>query len=225
MKNTTWPFVLAATAGLAAAQAAIITEISIPVGSQDAGCYPVWHGVYSVSAPIDPAVGVGNLVNPDPISAFSLHDHVYVSPYAPDPSRAIVTYQFSSPVTVSELELVQHANGITQVEGFVGNSPGSLASIGSVFGPDGDVTGYGYFAEGRNYVFDFNNTTAGTYFQFVVRKTNIDNGWANYRAYPRDENGGRFGLVEVPEPHEYTMVVVLGLLGLAVRHRRGRAKA
>ncbi len=165
---------LVGLAGVVGAQAALINQISIPLGSQDGGCFPVWHGVYSVSAPVDTSLGIGNILNPGPISgsAFTLHDHVYVSPYAPDPARAVVTYVFDFPVTVSELEVVQHANGITQVEGFVGDSLASLSSIGSVFGPDGDVSGYGYFAEGRDDVFDFNNTTAGTVFQFVVRKTN-----------------------------------------------------
>lgn len=214
-------------AGAVGAQAALINEISIPVGSQDAASFPVWHGVYSVSAPIDTSLGIGNILNPGPFAAnaFTLHDHVYVSPYVPDPARAVVTYVFDFPVTVSELEVVQHANGITQVEGFVGNSLGSLSSIGSVFGPDGDVSGYGYFAEGQDYVFDFNNTTAGTVFQFVVRKTNVGNGWANYRAFPRGEHGVRFEpqTRAVPEPQEWVLLSGVGLLGFAVwrRHNPG----
>jgi len=65
-----------------------------------------------------------------------LEDHVYISLNVLDPSRAVVTYHFDGSVIVTGLEVEQHGNGITKVEGFSGNSLASLASLGeaSIFG-------------------------------------------------------------------------------------------
>lgn len=198
-----WPHLLIlASASMTATSAPLISELAILPGSQDAGCYPVWDSFYSATAPIDTSLGIGYLLNPGPISggAFTLHDHAYIAPHVPDPGRAVVTFRFDAPATVDQLEIVQHANGISMIEGFVGDSPGDLVSIGSVFGPDGDVTGSAYFGEGSSYVFDFDNTLAGTYFQFIVAKTSLAEGWATYRAFPRDEDGLRFDLRDTPVP-------------------------
>jgi hypothetical protein len=204
--------------------AQVITSISIPVGSQDGGCYPVWDNVYSISAtpptPLDVNSGIGWLVNPGTSNYpnFTLHDHVYTSPNVPDPARAVVTFTFDVPVIVSGLDIVQHGNGITRIEGFAGNTTNTLASIGSVFGPSGDVTGSVQFSEGQEQFFDFGNTTqSGTFFQFIVRKTSLNDGWANYRARPQ------FTAVNtVPEPGVMaTGLILFGGLGIALfRSRR-----
>ena len=172
--------------------------VSIPVNSQNDICHPVVDDVWSVAAPPYPLnvnLGIGYLINPDesfvPMVAenFSMHDHdffdnsrpaVMLAPYIPDPTRAVVTYTFDESVVVDQLEINQHTNGITQVEGFVGDSLESLVSIGSIFGPDGDVTGVEYFTETQSYVFDFDNETAGSIFQFVILKTSHATGYAAY---------------------------------------------
>jgi hypothetical protein len=142
---------------------------------------------------LDVNIGIGFLINP----AFSLgetltlHDHVYVAPQIPDPTRAVVTYQFDEPVVVDKIEVIQHTNGITQIEGFVGDALESLTSIGAVFGPSGDITGSFVFLEGQSYVFDFNSTQAGRFFQLVIRKTSLSDGYGSYRAYPLDSDGNR----------------------------------
>lgn len=179
-------FLVAATL-LTQAYALSIVGVSIPVGSMDASSHPLNDNVWSVSAPpfpLDVNTGIGFLINPVLGGIFSLHDHVYVSSNIPDPARAVVTYQFDEPVIVDQIDIIQHTNGITQIEGFVGNTVASLASVGTIFGPSGDVTGGGVFAEGQSYVFDFNNSQAGTFFQFVIRKTSLSNGYASYRAFP-----------------------------------------
>src|SRR5260370_40064760 len=134
--------------------------VSIPVNSMDGACHPVSDNVWSVSAPPFPLtvnLGIGFLVNPAFAlpEAFTLHDHVYVASNIPDPTRAVVTYLFDQRVVVDKIKVIQHTNGITRIEGFVGDTPGSLTSIGAVFGPSGDVTGGFVFTEGQPYLFDF----------------------------------------------------------------------
>jgi hypothetical protein len=209
---------------------AAITGVSIPVDSSDWGNWStVDGGVWSVQAPPYPLntnLGIGHIVGPEATGygQFSLHDHVYISPNIPDPTRAVVTYTFDASTIVKGVELIQHTNGITQIEGFYGNSPSSLTSLGSVFGPAGDVTGSGSFAEFSSSKFDFGNTTnAGTVFQFVVRKTSLENGWANYNAYPLDVSGNRIApaLAPVPEPDEYLMMLMgAALVGFQVQRKK-----
>jgi hypothetical protein len=114
----------------------VITAVGIPEDSIDAGGHPVTDDVWRVSVPppypLDTSTGVGYLLNPSESNDYSLHDHVYAAPHVPDPNRAVVTYEFSEPAVVDQIEIVQHTNGITQIEGLVGNSVGSLVSIGSV---------------------------------------------------------------------------------------------
>ena len=204
---------------------AAITGVSIPVGSQDGPSWPVWDNVYSVVAP-NFNLGIGHIVGPQVTSgygSFALHDHVYISPNVPDPSRAVVTYTFNASTIVKGVEIIQHTNGITRIEGFSGNNPSSVISIGSVFSPAGDITGPGSFAELSSSTFDFGNTTqSGTVFQFIVRKTSLDNGWANYNAYPLDINGNR---IPVPEPEEYLMMLIgAGMVGYRVKRKNALCK-
>jgi len=120
-----------------------------------------------------------------------MHDDHYVSANVPDPTREVVTYHFDQSTVVRQLEIIQHANGVSKIQGFVGDSVDSLVSIGDVFGPSGDITGGSAFADGSSQVFDFNNAVAGTWFRFVVTKTPLSNGFALYRAYPLDAAGQR----------------------------------
>ncbi|MBL9175144.1 MAG: thrombospondin type 3 repeat-containing protein [Verrucomicrobiales bacterium] len=175
-----------------------IVGISVPVGSFDTPSYPVNDDAWSVTAPPFPfndALGIGWLINPSEPELYSLLpmiDHVYVAQNVPDPSRSVVTFTFDHPVVVDQLELIQHQNGITQIEGLVGDSPDALTSIGTVFGLRGDITGASRFPEGEHDLFVFNNTLAGTVFRMQIRKTSFDAGWANYRTYPRNQSGERF---------------------------------
>ncbi|MDO8348783.1 MAG: hypothetical protein Q7T30_01000 [Planctomycetota bacterium] len=174
----------------ASAQGAL-SAVSIPTGSQDAMCWPVLHNVWSVTAPpypFDSSLGIGFIVNPQN-TAFALHDHQYTSPNVPDQTRAFIDYTFRWPVVVTGVEIVQHANGITRVEGLVGNTLLGMQSIGAPFGPSGDVTGPNVFAEQSHQRFHFPAPTCGTRLRVFVRKTSLDNGWANYSICPFDASG------------------------------------
>ena len=83
---------------------------------------------------------------------------MYSAEYVPNPTRAVVTYQFYAPAVVDQVRVMEHANGIRAIEGFVGDSLGSLVSIGTV-----DI-GEGSYTELAMFTFDFNNATAGRYF-------------------------------------------------------------
>ena len=177
-----------------------IVGISVPADSFDSPSLPGNDNAWSVAAPPFPfndALGIGWLINPQEPELYSLMsmiDHKYVDSdhNIPDPSRSVVTFKFDHPVVVGQLELIQHQNGITQIEGLVGDSLDALTSVGTVFGLRGDITGPSQFTEGYNDLFTFNNTLAGTVFQMQIRKTSFGAGWANYRTYPRSPSGDRY---------------------------------
>jgi hypothetical protein len=126
-------------------------------------------------------------------SEFTLHDHQYTAqPYVPDPNRAVVTYTFAEPIVVDQLEIIQWPDGVTRVEGFVGDALGSLTSIGNIFGPGGG------FGDGDSYVFDFDNAIPGSIFKFVITETSRADGYAVYRAFPRLADGTRITAQLVP---------------------------
>jgi len=169
-----------------AIEAVIITEASVPVGSMDGVCW-AWNG-WSSAPPS--SGGIGLILDSSYSYLFSLHDHQYIAPNVPDPSRAVVTYTFDSPAVVTALQLELHVNGIDMLEGFVGNSLNNMTSIGTVIGS----LGLGHFSEHSLDTFTFNNTMSGTIFEFVVRHTAAGDGYANYTAIPE------FHAVAVPEP-------------------------
>ena len=222
--------------GIGQIEGAVITGVSIPVNSQNDVCHPVVDDVWSVGTPPYPLnvdLGIGNIINPGsfvPMVAeeFIFHDHdnlagqppVMLAPHIPDPERAVVTYTFNEPTVVDQLEILQHTNGITNVEGFVGDSIDSLISIDSIFGPAGDATGQFYFVETQSYVFDFDNSTAGSIFQFVIRKTSFSEGYAAYRAFPRNADGVRYSAATVPEPTTFCMLLMGVIVSLLFRRRK-----
>lgn len=204
---------------IAASANGAIVGISIPEGSMDAFCRPRNESVWSVTTPPYPFPidsGIGFLVNPSVpgTSDFVLHDHVYISSFIPDPNRAVVTYTFDVPTAVDQIRVMQHGNGIREIEGFVGDSPDLLTSIGTA-----DV-GPGPYPELSTSVFDFDNSTSGLYFQFVVRETSLSNGWASYRAYPFDANGA--GILPIPEPASLGLFAVGALTVLRRRRQAAR---
>src|SRR5262249_6618087 len=116
-----------------------IVSVSAPPDSSDLYAWAFDTGIYSIAFPIkDPQhIGIGYIVEPEPfprnwsrMTDFVMHDHMYVAPGVPDPRRANITYHFDAPAKISEVLIVQHTNGIAQVEGFIGSDEKNLKSIG-----------------------------------------------------------------------------------------------
>lgn len=202
-----------------AANAAGITSINVTLATQEGGT--ALGGILAVTAPpypIDISSGAGWVINPA-IPFFSIHSHIYDAPNTP--TNAVITFGFSEPTVVDSLLVNQHANGITKIAGFVGNSLASLNPIGDIFGLNGDVVGANYFTERSNYLFDFNNTSAGLYYQFVITKTSLENGYAAYSLNPLDSNGIAFtaAATPAPEPSVY-LLATIGIFGLGLYRNR-----
>lgn len=208
--NTTHRILIATIFALSIAARADITSVSVPQESQDYGnndSYPARDNLWTVSVPpypLNTISGIGRILNTSvpglasdvgPNRFGTLHSHKYAEAHVPV-SNAVVTYTFDTPTAVDQMEIVQHENGITRIEGFVGNDLASMTSIGNIFGPLGDVRGSRLFQDGDTHVFHFTNTTPGTIFQFRITHTSLDNGYALFRAYPRDSAGKRIPSAE-----------------------------
>jgi hypothetical protein len=181
----------------------------------DGGSWPGDSGVYS-EAPGPTAVGIGRIVDPASDFKFSMHDHGYIAPHIPDPTQSVVTYLFDSPAIVTGLELNVHANGISKIEALVGDTLGSLTSLGIFTGSLGAPRGSAMFSEHALNSFSWANTLSGVYFQFVVRETTLSDGYANYTAIP---------IFHEPPPHGVPdslgfPTVAATLMGLMALRRR-----
>jgi hypothetical protein len=204
-------------------QAVSIVSVSVPQESQDFGnndSYPSRDNIWT-SSPVETMIGIGHIVDISetvlaadiqPLTRLGvLHSHKYDSPYAPVPST-IVTYVFDSAAVINGLEILQHMNGVTRVEGFVGNELGSMSSIGSAFGSAGDVHGHEMFTEGESHLFTFNNALAGTIFQFRITQTSLEDGYALHRAFPLLPDGSR--ILAAPDSGSTAPMLFLGFAGM-----------
>ncbi len=202
---------------------AAIVEVSIPPNSQSPYCRPYIDNVWDISAPPLPfnvTSGIGIILNPNVIGGntyqdFALHLDLlspapsYLAANVPNPDFATVTYKFDSPTSVAGVEIVQHVNGITKVEGLAGDSLAAMTSLGAVFGPSGDVISGFVSSEAASQSFFFNSSgPAATIFQLIVRKTVYPNAFACYRIYPLDSSGQRIPVIASTQPPGQTIGVI-----------------
>jgi len=174
-----------------------IRDIRIEPNSCDANCYPKQENQWQIDFPIvNPGrIGIGYIVEPEsfvnawPAKPFALHDHQYTSAYMPVERRAQVIYHFSRDTAIRDLLVVQHTNGITQVEGFVGPAQaGPWTSLGLAQSRlVGLATGPSMFVEGARDVFEFPNwARSASYLRIIIRRTSLNDGYATFRIYPRN---------------------------------------
>ena len=191
-----------------------IVEVSVPPDSSDASSFSSNQNVWTETFPIKDVnkIGIGYLVEPEPFhrswseADFVMHDHMYISPGVPDPRRANITYRFNKPAKIGEVLIVQHTNGIGQIEGFVGNDEKSMKSIGrasSTLGTNLPLKD-GTFVEGYRDLFKFERSGEGKLFRIVITKTPLPNGYAVYRVYPRNGDSPYEVLrtEDVPKPRQ-----------------------
>lgn len=210
-----------------------IVSIDAPPDLNPSGSTTVPGGsALSVSVPPYPfpiTVGFGTIVNPDyeELGApnFVVHNSGHYWDQIPDQETSRITFGFDAPTIVRRVEIVQHANGVSALAAAAGSDLATLTPLGSTFGPNGDVGGFGAFTEGELYSFDFSdNNVSGTIFEVTIAKTSLINGYAFYRMFLYDEHDQRIEGAVVPEPQWHAMV--LGSLGLAwaLARRKGDAK-
>ena len=173
-----------------------IMGVSVPPDSSDGPSWSYDTSLWSMEFPIRDVnqIGIGYIVEPEPFhrtwsaADFVVHDHMYLAGGVPDPRRANITYHFSKPAKISEVLIIQHTNGIGQIEGFIGNDERNMRSIGhanSTLGANLPLK-ENTFAEGYRDVFKFERGGEGKVFRIVITKTPLPNGYALYRAYPRN---------------------------------------
>jgi hypothetical protein len=176
-----------------------IVAIATTVGGSDSNSAPRNENTWNITFPIRDVnhIGIGYVVEPEPFhrnwvqgADFTMHDHAG-TPGVPDPSRAVITYRFNKPARVVEVMLIQHGNGVTQIEGYVGDNDNAMQSIGKA--PSTSVGANlppqdGRFVDGSRDFFYFPQTREGKLFRMVIRQTSGTNGYAMYRAYPRGSN-------------------------------------
>lgn len=190
-----------------------IVEVSVPPDSSDGPSWSSNQSVWAEAFPIKNVdqIGIGYIVEPEPFhrswseADFVMHDHMYISPGVPDPRRANITYRFSKPAKIGEVLIIQHANGIGQIEGFVGNDDKSMKSIGhasSTLGTNLPLKD-GTFVDGYRDLFKFERSGEGKLFRMVITKTPLPNGYAFFRAYPRSGDHKPYEVLapeETPKP-------------------------
>jgi len=144
----------------------------------------IWESVNYRDGTLDTSIGIGTIVGRS-TSTFALHDHHYATLNIPDPYRAKIIYEFDTPVTVDRILVTQHQNGITRVEGFAGDELNGMRSVGVTWGPKGDVIGESKLTERQDEIFNpFPTPSAGRFFQVVILKSSLPNGYALYRLIP-----------------------------------------
>jgi hypothetical protein len=196
-----------------------VIGVAIPRASQIAPALPLADGVWESpgdSLSFDDERGAGAVVRPAGTNVYLLHNSspgpTAYAGHAPDPQRARVTYTFDRPVAVAEVELIVHRNGITRLEGFAGDDPGSLVSLGEATTP-GAARGKPYEAEKSSHVFRFDpaRLRPGRCFRFIVRETALADGYANYQAFPRLADATRVVAKRIPEAWTHFCQALLNL--------------
>ena len=191
-----------AVAPVAPTSSPTIVAVITASPSSDNTSAPLNENTWGVDFPIRDRshIGIGFTVEPEPFrrdwtpNDFTMHDH-HGKAGEPDQTRSFITYEFDKPARVADVLIIQHVDGITEIEGFVGDDVNTLQSIGKstslIVSPL--PLRQNAFVPGARDVFSFPQARQGKLFRIVITKTSSPApAYAMYRAYPRDSNHSVF---------------------------------
>ncbi len=211
-----------------------IIEVSIPMGSTETGTTTANDNIWTATAVngvLDTAHGIGAILRQTYQVGDDLAMNIHYSGFAPfsnnhpSPDVSTITYYFDTNTTVRGFAVIQHVNGITKLSAMLGASIGSLANLGSTFGPAGDVVATpgvpsNLAPDGTIQIFDFGNATlAGYVLQVFVDKTWCSDCFGTFAIAPLDASLNFIPAAnssqDVAEPTTLAVLAV-GAIGLAL---------
>ena len=126
-----------------------------------------------------------------------------VEDFVPDPAKTFIEYTFTDPLAIDGGEILQHHFGIAQLEGFLGDSPTSVSSIGLA---NADTRGP-FAPEYKSVKFQFDNTTSGSFLRLIPTRIVHNNAFAVYRVFPTVDGERIVGAGPGPMPVGYVETV------------------
>ncbi len=187
-----------------------LASVSVPADSQNgAGNRALVEQLWTARFPVGSRRGIGWLVNSDlPVrvagvsaeaSEFALHvTGGYVAPHVPNPATATITFEFDRPAGIRAVEIVEHSNGISEIEVRTANSLADLEHHSTSLGVFTGSLGAGPFPEFATNRFPIlGGLTPRRYLRITVTRTALAQAFAAYRIFPYTWKGERVREVEI----------------------------
>lgn len=186
-----------------------LASVAVPENSQNGtGNRPLTERLWMARFPAGASRGIGWLVSsnlPSVVagssanaSEFTLHvTGSYRAPNIPDPAKASLTFEFDRPAAVRELEIIEHSNGIAELEVRVSDAVTELEQAATSLGRHTGSLGPGPFKEFATNHFQISGGLVPRKFlRVIVTRTPHASAFAAYRIFPRAWNGERVREVE-----------------------------
>ena len=143
---------------------------------------------------------LARFVQQEKLDCYTLHKNGFAD-HTPNPDDAAITFSFERSEEVCAVELIAHRNGITRIEGFVGDAENELVSVGMATTPAGGRDKPYAEHSVHRFEFDPQRIASGTIFRVIVRETTKADGYANYQIYPLRINEVRIPAARSIDPN------------------------
>lgn len=186
-----------------------LASVSVPAHSQNGTANrALAEQLWTARFPAQSRRGIGWLVSTDlparsagvsaNASEFALHvTGGYQAPHVPHPATAAVTFEFDRPASIREVEIIEHSNGIGEIEVRTADSLADLEEASTSLGIFIGSLGAGPFREFETNRFQIlGGLTPRKYLRLTVTRTPLAHAFAAYRIFPRAWNGERVREVE-----------------------------